>query len=99
VLYPRLSLDGINNTVRPSSTWWHRNASFLRLKNVEAGYNFSSSFLQSARITSLRFYVMGQNLAVWDKVKVQDPEITAPGGGAATYPLPKIWTIGLDITF
>lgn len=98
VLYPRLSLNR-ENTIRPTSTWWARNAAFLRLKNIEAGYNFSPSFLQSARITGLRLYVMGQNLAVWDQVKVQDPEMAASGGGAATYPLPSIWTIGLDVTF
>ena len=99
VLYPRMSLSsGMTNTMLASNTWFYRNASFIRLKNVEVGYTFSSSLLNQIKIGALRVYCMGQNVAVWDKVKFQDPESGQTGGGAQ-YPLPRLWTFGLDVTF
>lgn len=98
VLYPRVDVNSRGNTMRASNTWFYRDAAFVRLKNVEIGYNFSSDLLKSLTLGNVRLYAMGQNIAVWDKVKVQDPEAGQSGGGAQ-YPLPRIWTVGLDITF
>lgn len=98
VLYPRVAVNNGTNTMLASNTWFYRNAAFLRLKNVELGYTIPSSLLKSMGLGNARIYAMGQNVAVWDKVKVQDPEAGQSGGGAQ-YPLPSIWTIGLDITF
>lgn len=60
-----------NNTV--ASTWWLRDASFLRLKNIELGYNFDKKLLKKLNIEALRFYVQGNNLCVWDHIKMWDP--------------------------
>lgn len=38
----------------------------------------------------------GSNLAVWDHVKMWDPEI---GNSGARYPINATWTFGLDVTF
>ena len=53
-----------NNTA--ASTWWLRNASFLRLKNIEVGYNFKEKTLKKIGIQALRVYLQGNNLCVWD---------------------------------
>ena len=45
---------------------------------------------------NLRVYVQGSNLAVWDHVKMWDPEI---GNSGARYPINATWTFGLDVTF
>lgn len=95
VLYPRLHTNKYdNNTLE--STWWYRSGSFLRLKNVEFGYQFDDRIARMMRMQNLRIYVQGTNLAVWDKIRMWDPEI---GNSGARYPLTSTWTIGLDVTF
>lgn len=97
VFFPRLRVTEMANT-NTASTWWVRDASFLRLKTVEAGYNFNSRLLSYAKMKTGRLYVMGNNVALWDKVKVYDPELGNSAGGTK-YPLPSTWTVGLEVTF
>lgn len=95
VLYPRLHTNEYaNNTL--NSTWWYRNGNFLRLKNVELGYQFDKRLVQKWRMQNLRVYLQSSNLAVWDNIKMWDPEI---GNSGAKYPLNATWTVGLDVTF
>ena len=95
VIYPRLHTNEYaNNTL--NSTWWYRDASFLRLKNVEFGYQFDKNLVRKWKMQNLRVYVQGTNLAVWDKVKLWDPEI---GNSGSRYPITANWTVGLDVTF
>ena len=95
VLYPRLHTNEYSNNVL-QSTWWYRSANFLRLKNVEIGYKFNKKWIRSLRMQSLQLYVQGTNVAVWDHIKLWDPEILNSG---ATYPICGTWTMGLNITF
>lgn len=97
VLYPRLRNNTFSHNLQPS-TWWYRDASFLRLKNVEFGYQFNKKQLQSIRLTNLRLYVQGTNLKTWDKVKYWDPELGDANSGAK-YPISGTWTFGAEITF
>jgi len=97
VFFPRLQIDNMTNT-NTRSTWWVRDASFIRLKNIEFGYNFDLKKLNIAGIRSLRVYGMGQNVALWDKVKVYDPELGDSAGGTK-YPIPSIWTGGIELAF
>ncbi|MDR0728651.1 MAG: TonB-dependent receptor [Prevotellaceae bacterium] len=96
VLFPRLRTSGNGNNTR-ASTWWYRDAGFIRLKNVELGYTFNPVFLQKLRVSSVRLYIQGENLYTWDDVKFWDPEITSRSG--ARYPISSTWTFGLDVTF
>ena len=99
VLMPRIhsnTTNVANNT--PPSTYWLRDGSFLRLKNVELGYNIPKRFLNRMNLQSARFYAMGYNLAVWDSIKFWDPEVGNSNGGNA-YPLPSTYTFGLEVTF
>ena len=95
--FPRLrSTDmGNNNT---QSTFWYRNGNFLRFKNLEFGYNFKKNLLEKAGISASRIYMSGHNLAVWDHVKMFDPELGNSSGGTR-YPLSRTWTMGLEVTF
>lgn len=97
VLFPRLHSDGFTNN-NVGSTWWQRDASFLRLKNIELGYNFNKKILKGLHIQALRLYLQGNNLYVWDKIKMWDPEQGNAGGGF-TYPLNRTFTLGFDVTF
>ena len=96
VLFPRLRTAGNGNNTR-TSTWWYRDASYLRLKNIEIGYLFNPKILRKTQVKEVRLYVQGENLFTWDKVKFWDPEVTSRSG--ARYPISSTWTFGLDVTF
>lgn len=97
VLYPRMHGSEFKYNNRPS-TWWYRDASFIRLKNVEFGYQFNKNQLKKLAMQNLRIYVQGNNLITWDHVKYWDPELGDANSGAK-YPISRSWTIGLEVTF
>lgn len=97
VLYPRLhSSSNFNN--RAASTWWLRDASFLRLKNLEIGYNFPTKIAKKMAMQAARVYLMGYNIAVWDHIGLWDPEMGNKNDGMA-YPLSRTFTLGVEFTF
>ncbi|WP_188315923.1 SusC/RagA family TonB-linked outer membrane protein [Chitinophaga agrisoli] len=80
------------------SDFWLRNAAFVRLKNVEIGYNFPSSLLSKAKIQGARVYVNGSNLFSIDKFGPSyDPEIPVDNG--YYYPQQRIINIGANLSF
>lgn len=74
-----------------------QNRSFLRLKNIELGYTLPERFLSKVGVKALRVYVSGQNLFVWDNLRIThiDPEQNNSYG----YPITKNVTLGLNINF
>lgn len=94
-LWPRLSLD-VNKNNTQTSTWWMRDGSFLRLKQVEFGYTLPYRLTQNAHIESLRLYLSGTNLLTFSKFKLWDPELA---GNGLNYPITRTFNIGLNITF
>lgn len=94
VLFPRLRSGRFFHN-QLSSTWWLRDASFVRLKNVEIGYQFGNDFLEKLNISSARVYLMGNNLYVWDSIKFWDPEMGNANAGM-NYPINKNITFGLE---
>ena len=97
VLFPRLHSDK-HMLSRTASTFWMRDGSFLRLKNIELGYNIPKAFAKKMWLQAARIYLMGYNVAVWDKVKMWDPEIGNKNAGMS-YPLPRTFTLGVELTF
>lgn len=94
-LWPRYSYyRNLNNTA--VSTWWMRDGSFLRLKQIEFGYTLPARFTQKIRIDNLRFYFQGNNLFCWSKFALWDPEM---GDSGLAYPLQRTFNIGLNVTF
>lgn len=98
VLMPRLHVGYGNNVNKEPSTWWLKDGSFLRFKNLEFGYNVPKKFLQKIRLNTGRIYVMGQNLCVWDSFKLWDPEMGNRNKGNS-YPMSRTFTIGLELSF
>lgn len=90
--YPRLTTLPNDNNYR-NSTYWQRNGSFLRLRNVEFGYTIPASLTNRLKITKARIYVNGVNLITWDSVQVVDPE-TMDG-----YPALKSYNVGISVNF
>ncbi|MDR1202717.1 MAG: TonB-dependent receptor [Tannerellaceae bacterium] len=96
VFWPRLSFyDSENN--KQESTWWLKNASYLRLKNLEIGYTLPRSWQKKVAMRNARIYARGSNLLTWAPFDMWDPEIGSSNG--LTYPTMKIISIGLEITF
>lgn len=94
--YPRLSYGGNANNYRPS-TFWLRDGAYLRFKTLEIGYSLPAALATRLRMRSMRLYLIGTNLMVWDKVKVWDPEMATSDG--TRYPLPKTVTVGMTFKF
>lgn len=96
VFYPRLD-DGVNKNNSMASTWWLRNMSFLRLKNIELGYSFPKDLMRHMSINGARFFVRGSNLLTFSSFKLWDPEVSSDSG--ATYPIMKSMSVGFEIKF
>src|SRR5690554_4692221 len=94
--WPRLSASYNDNNNVPNSTWWIRNGRFLRMKNAELGYTLPKNFFPSTGIESLRLYLAGQNLFNLSDFKLWDPEM---GGEGFNYPLQKVYSVGLTVSF
>lgn len=92
--YPRLSYNGNSNNYRPS-TYWMRDGSYLRLKNLEVGYTLPKSIVNKIHLNNVRIYFMGTNLVTFSKFKLWDPELGTSDGQA--YPLSRSYTLGLTI--
>ena len=94
-LYPRYSAyENKNNT--QVSTWWMRDGSFLRLKQMEFGYTLPQKLTNKIHIDNLRVYFQGNNLLCWSKFKLWDPELAGEG---FNYPIQRTFNIGVNVTF
>lgn len=95
-ILPRLSYGGNANNYR-YSTFWLRNAKYLRLKNLEIGYNLPKRFVKSFFAENARIAFVGYNLAVFSPFKWWDPEIGSHDG--ASYPISKTYSVNVSINF
>lgn len=94
-LYPRYSAyENYNNT--QVSTWWMRDGSFVRLKQMEFGYTLPQKLTNKIHIDNLRVYFQGNNLLCWSKFKLWDPELAGEG---FNYPIQRTFNIGVNVTF
>lgn len=94
--YPRLAFGQNNN--QQASQFWMKNASYLRVKNVQLGYTLPNSTIDRIGINRLRLFVNGSNLFSFDKFW-EGYDVEAPVGVGNYYPQVKVYTFGLDITF
>ncbi|MDR2384345.1 MAG: TonB-dependent receptor [Tannerella sp.] len=94
--FPRLTYGNNTNNNR-NSTFWLADASFLRLKTMELGYTLPRKWTEKLSMTDFRISIIGDNLHVWDKVKLFDPEQASDNG--AVYPLTRSYTLVLKMSF
>lgn len=101
ITFPHLSVgDAIQKHNYQSSSFWTRDASYLRLKNVEIGYTLPRKWTNLLHISSTRVYVNGSNLLTWTKLpKGIDPESAEQPANNETYPVTRIFNFGLNIKF
>ncbi len=109
--FPRLGYQfaandrGINENARGNTDRWIEDGSFLRLRNVELGYNLPSKLITKAGIGNARLYVSGQNLFTITKYSGLDPDVVGananlePGVDNGNYPSSRIISFGLSVGF
>lgn len=99
-MFPRRSLsaniNGKNN--QEKSSFWFKNASFLRLKNLSLAYDFKYKLLKSANWLSMcKVSLTGSNLFTISGVSEYfDPETTSTNGG---YPVQRVYSVGVTVGF
>ncbi|MDB5209180.1 MAG: TonB-linked outer membrane protein SusC/RagA family [Sediminibacterium sp.] len=86
------------------STYYLEPGDYFRIRNLQIGYTFDQKFLAKAGIKKARVFINGQNIKTWSKVTGYSPEPiigSILGGGAdnGSYPVPAIYSFGLNLTF
>lgn len=92
--YPRMTY-GYNENNSQLSDFWKGDARYLRLQEVTINYNLKNDFLRKIKITSIDLQLVGNNLFLWDKVKLFDPEQAHRNG--EVYPIPTTYAFQMYI--
>ncbi|MFC2098575.1 TonB-dependent receptor [Bacteroidota bacterium] len=95
---PAPSLPGTNDHNDETNDIFTRDASYLRLKSLNIGYNLPPSVLNKVKISSFRIFAAGYNLITFNRLDIfdVDPEMTQ-GSFYSTYPVQKMLTLGVTI--
>ena len=98
VFYPRLHHgNNANQNNMKTSTWWQKDVSFLRLKQLTIAYQLPKKLINQTFLKSARIYVMGTNLLIFSKFKLWDPELNTNNGTA--YPNVRTYSVGVNVSF
>lgn len=92
--FPRLYY-GYNNNNSQLSDFWKGDSRYLRLQEITLNYNFKHRMLKAINVSSIDLQLVGNNLYVWDKVKLFDPEQARYNG--RVYPIPTTYAIQIYI--
>lgn len=95
--FPRITATNRKNNFEKGSDLYLINASYLRLKNIEIGYNFDFPFMKKMKLNSCRMYVNGYNLLTFTAFDWGDPE--SRQSDRPNYPLTRVFNIGLKLGF
>jgi TonB-linked SusC/RagA family outer membrane protein len=82
------------------SSFWTYDATYIRLKNLEIGYNIHSPLFERLKIDKVKIYLTGQNLWTYtpiEEMKKYDPEMVQ--GRLVYYPIMQVYNFGVSVTF
>lgn len=94
--YPRLSSVSNGNNAWQSS-WWVVNGEYLRLKNLNIGYDVPADYLRKLPFSKVNVFLAGTNIFTFSHFKYVDPE--SPSVSNGYYPQQKTYSFGLNLTF
>lgn len=101
---PRAGLT--NKNWREYSSRWLEDGSYLRLKTLTLGYNFSPDFTRRLGMSNLRLYMQGQNLLTFTNYTGLDPEVNqnarnplVAGSDFGTHPQVRTVSFGINLEF
>lgn len=97
-------LDNSRGNNYQFSTYFLEPGDYFRLRTVQLGYTFGKDLMTKIGAQKLRVYISGQNIVTWTKATGYTPEAqigSILGGGAdnGVYPVPAVYSFGLNITF
>ena len=95
---PRAIFGDPNNNARPSDRYIE-DGSYLRLKNVNLGYNIPVESFGNSLFRSAKVYFSGQNLFTLTDYSGIDPEVGVNGIDLNTFPLTRTFTVGVNLGF
>lgn len=97
--FPRIAeADRTNSKPATYSTFWIFKTNYLRIKNIQFGYNLPTNWLKGLGVSRAKVYYSGENLFKFDNLPINiDPE--APSGRGSHYPQVCTNSIGVNITF
>jgi len=95
---PAVSLLNANDETR-TSNYYIENASYLKLRNVQLGYNIPPAMIKRLNISDIRIYILGENLLTIKDTKGMD-SFTGPDpeNPSNYYPRPTRFTFGINVT-
>lgn len=99
--------NGGRTLYREVNSAWIEDADYLKIQNITLGYNFNQKFITESKfVKNLRVYASVQNLVTFTNYSGANPEATTANSGVLTpgrdfisYPLPRIMTFGVNMTF
>lgn len=95
--YPRIEMVASSDFNTQVSDFWVRNASYLRIKNIQVGYTFPQEWLRNTVVSSFRIYAAAENPYTFHNFpEGWDPEISTSGN---FYPMLRNFTFGLNLKF
>lgn len=106
--YPAPSLKyGRGKNFETPHTYFLQNGAFVRLKNIQIGYNIPKEILKQIGATALRVYISAENVYTWTKLaSMFDPEAVSgyssrgkTGTSGKMYPMSQSFSTGLSLTF
>ena len=102
LMLPRVQYKSANATNNYFSDRYIQDASYLRIANVQLGYNFPDRWFDGV-VSNVRVYASGQNLATFSKYKGYNVDFAGgtytPGYNYASYPTPRSFMFGLNLSF
>jgi hypothetical protein len=102
--YARLSFLDLNYNMRGSDAWV-KNGDFFKISNIQIGYNINKKLLKAVRLEGARINISVQNLlCISSYKKYGDPEsgqgsVLYTGLDTGRYPMPRVYSAGLNIQF
>jgi len=113
--FPRLRgyiAQGTGRSLNVTQTRYLQNAAYIRLKNLQVGYNIPKALISQLKMTQARVFISGDNIWTYspmykvtrnldvENIQGSDRVLTSgTSGNGNNYPILKGWTIGLTIGF
>ncbi|QGY42418.1 SusC/RagA family TonB-linked outer membrane protein [Maribellus comscasis] len=101
-IYPRFYLHGGGNNEPYSyiSTYWAWDASYLKVRSAQIGYNMPEAVTNALKVDKMRIYLAGRNLFTFDNFfDGWDPELNVQTGEGVHYPMSRTYILGVNVNF
>ena len=96
--YPRLTMGTESTNNATKSDFWIQNAAYLRVKNIQLGYIFQGDWMKRFNLSQLRAFLSVENALTVSGMKGGwDPEYN--GGSGRSYPVARVYSMGLNVKF